>query len=79
MVAAMDVSWTAFEPSGSASQISIGPERLELNATRRPSGENWGFASIRVEVMAATGGEDDGAPGAEVLTRQIFAPWMLRI
>src|SRR5271157_2137712 len=78
MVAAIDVSWTAFEPSGSASQISVGPERSESKATRRPSGENWGDMSGLVEAMAALGGEDAGAPGAEVEMRQMLMMSVLR-
>src|SRR5262245_37562510 len=76
--ASMEVSCTALDPSRSASQISACPVRFELNATRRPSGENWGLPSARVEEMATAGGDDAGAPGAEVSTRQIFVSWKLR-
>jgi hypothetical protein len=51
------VSWTALEPSGSASQISKNPERLELKATRLPSGESCGVLSALVEEIATTGGD----------------------
>src|SRR5215472_16186721 len=70
--APMDVSWTALDPSGSASQTSVSPERLDPKATRRPSGENSALQSTRVEEMATTGGDEAGAPGAVVSTRQIF-------
>ena len=36
----MDVSWMAFDPSGSETQISRSPERAEAKTTLRPSGEN---------------------------------------
>jgi hypothetical protein len=69
----MEVSWTAFAPSASASQISISPERFDAKATRRPSGENVGFVSLRVDAIKVTGAETDGAPGPEVSTRQRFS------
>jgi hypothetical protein len=74
----MEVSWTAFAPSGSASQISDSPERSVAKATRRLSGENWGFESALVEEIETTGGEEAGTPGAEVSTRQIFVSLKLR-
>src|SRR5262245_58122828 len=73
-----EVSWTAFDPSGSASHISESPERVDWKATRRPSGENWAILSIRVEEIAATGGDEAGAPGAEVSIRQMFQSLKLR-
>ena len=74
----MEVSWTALDPSGSASQISHSPERSDAKATRRPSGESWGMPSRLVEEIETTGGEEAGAPGAEVSTRQILKSWKLR-
>src|SRR4051795_6011120 len=74
----MDVSWTALEPSESASQISHDPERSDAKATRRPSGESWGVESIFVEEIAITGDAEAVAPGAENSTRQMFASWKLR-
>ena len=78
MVAAIEVSWTAFEPSESASQILVGPERFEEKAIRRPSGDNWGSESVRVEAMVTMGGDNAGAPGAEVSTRQKFLTSIVR-
>src|ERR1017187_267345 len=48
-VAAMDVNWSGSPPSELAIQIWRAPVRVEPNATRRPSGENRGFVSIRLE------------------------------
>src|SRR5437016_9699625 len=70
--APMEVNCTAFAPSGSASQISHLPERVDWNATLRPSGENCGFHSHWLEEMAEAGGEDAAAPGAVTAIRQIF-------
>ena len=78
MVLIMEVSWTALDPSGSVSQISQFPDRLDENATRRPSGERWGMLSSLVEEMETTGGDEAGAPGPEVSTRQILKSVELR-
>jgi hypothetical protein len=78
MVLIMDVSWTALDPSGSVSQISQFPDRLDVSATRRPSGERWGMLSSLVEEMETTGRDEAGAPGAEVSTRQILKSVELR-
>jgi len=66
------VSWVAFAPLASATQISNSPDRFELNTTRLPSGEKLGMLSVRVEEIAAAGGETAGLPGADVSTRQMF-------
>ena len=60
----MEVSWTALDPSGSASQISPSPERSDENATRRPSGESWGMSSSLVEEIETTGGDEAGRAGS---------------
>jgi hypothetical protein len=66
----MKVSWEALDPSGSASQISHFPERSDVKATLRPSGENWDIPSLLVEEIETTDGDEAGAPGAEVSMRQ---------
>jgi hypothetical protein len=74
----MDVSRIALEPSRSVVQISQLPERLDGNATRRPSGESCGVESFLVEEIATAGGEEARAPGAGTSTRQILVSWKLR-
>ncbi len=68
----------ALEPSESASQTSASPERSEIKATRRPSGENSGIHSLLVEEIETAGGEEALAPAGEVSTRQIFQSAKLR-
>ena len=75
---AIDVTCTAFDPSGADTQISDSPERFDRNATRCPSGERLGIPSNRVEPIAGTGGEEAGAPAAAVSTRQILPSAKLR-
>src|SRR6478609_6389060 len=74
----MEVSWMALDPSGSATHISDSPERVDWKTTRRPSGENWGILSTRVEEIATIGGDEAGAPAAEVSIRQMFQSLKLR-
>src|SRR3712207_1510543 len=69
-----DVSWTALEPSGSETQISQAPERVDVNATRRPSGENMQWISALVDEIAIVG----GASGATASIRQMFSSLKLR-
>ena len=78
MVLIRDVSGTALDPSGSGSQISKFPDRLDVMATRRPSGERWGMLSSLVEEIETTGADEAGAPDAEVSTRQILKSVELR-
>lgn len=74
----MDVSWIALEPSGSEVQISGSPDRPEVKATRRPSGENRMWYSTFVDDIAGTGADKDGAPRAGVSMRQKFQSTKLR-
>ena len=57
-----NVSCAAPDPSGSLIQISGHPERSDVNATRRPSRENLGPRSIRVDSIASDGSPEAGAP-----------------
>ncbi len=63
-----NVSCAAPDPSGSLIQISGHPERSDVNATRRPSGENRAPRSIRVDAIATDGCAEAGAPTAGVST-----------
>src|SRR5262245_1812543 len=74
----MDVSCVAFDPSGSATQISGSPERSDPNVTRRPSGDNWASSSSLVEEIAMTGGAVGPMPTAGVSIRQMFLSVKLR-
>jgi hypothetical protein len=75
---ANEVSWTAWDPSGSASQISDSPVRFDKNARRCPLGETLAMESLCVDATATTGGPKAGAPGAEGSTRQMFVWTTLR-
>ena len=75
---ATDVTWTALDPSGSATQISDSPDRLDTNATRRPSGERLGRVSVLVETMAPAAGEEAGRPAVANSIRHTFASEKLR-
>src|SRR5690348_6177248 len=55
MNAFMDVSFTVFEPSSSATQISRAPLRSDTKAMCLPSGAYCGLASIRVDARNARG------------------------
>jgi hypothetical protein len=50
-----EVNGTVFEPSLSQTQISPLPERPDAKAILRPSGENCGNTSLRVEEMKFIG------------------------
>src|SRR4030095_14491788 len=66
----IEVNWMAFIPSESLTQISLLPERAEVNAMRLLSGEYCGPKSCRVEdiILVATGGLVEG----EIGIRQMF-------
>src|SRR5262245_36320984 len=51
----IEVTCAACEPSLWHTQISGLPERSELNTTFRPSSENWGLSSLRVDGLILTG------------------------
>ena len=58
------VNCTGFLPSASHTQISSLPERFDVKAILRPSGENCGYCSIRVEEMKLTGAPAPRRPPA---------------
>src|SRR5215207_7203411 len=68
----IEVSWNAFDPSGSLTHNSGSPERSETNTSRRPSGVRLGPMSCRVDAIAAAGSEVAGVPGRAMSTRHTF-------
>ena len=75
---AIEVNWSAFDPSESATQNSSSPERFDRNTTRRPSAVRLGVRSLRVDAIATAGGESAGAPGRAVSMRHTFESAKLR-
>jgi hypothetical protein len=59
-------------------RVSGSPDRPEVKATRRPSGENRMWYSTFVDDIAGTGADKDGAPRAGVSMRQKFQSTKLR-
>ena len=51
-----DVNCIGFDPSLLATQIWEGPDRCDMNASLRPSGENCGLMSSRVEATTLWAG-----------------------
>jgi len=53
--ARIEVNCTASEPSLAETQTSWLPERVDIKAILLPSGEYWGFSSVRVEAITGIG------------------------
>ena len=63
-----DVNCSGFDPSLLATQIWVVPDRSDVNASLRPSGENCGLLSVRMDATTLWAGRD----GTVVSLTQMF-------